>query len=264
MNDAVRYGNCVFCPNKGVHVVPRKGEPAINTGGGFVEIFDVSDPARMRHVGSVEDPDRGSTHGLSLVEDRGLLVYVNQMRYYSGNRFDFVHPEQHHVAVLDIGGAAGGTPEAPVRMGQLRHPNLIGSNQVYAEGDFAYVVSIDTHMLSVIDIRDPRQPRLIGALDSLSAPVGIWKQGDALYIGNNNPADAQTPLFLEKSKKGLVGKVSVIDVSDPKEPRIANEFRHESLTGGHQLQRKDDGLFVTAGGGSRSYFPSFVSLAVED
>jgi len=264
LNDAVRCGDYVFCPNKGVHVVVRGDNPAVERGGGYVEVFDVSDPAHMRHAGSFRDPDRGSTHGLAVLPERGLLVYVNQMRYYNGRRLEFVNPDQRHLAVLDIGGSAGGSPREPVLLGQLAHPDMIGSNQVCAEGDYAYAVSIDTDMLSVIDIRDPREPRLVASVDSLSVPVGVCKQGDAIFVGNNNPADRPKPLFLEKSRRGLAGKASVVDVRDPQNPRIDNEFLHESLTGGHQLARSGDALLVTAGGGSDSYFPSLMALSVED
>jgi len=101
------------------------------------------------------------------------------------------------VAIFDVE-----DPEHLVRTGAVAQDEAAFS--VHVEGDLAFVGG-GGRALTVVDVADPSQPVVLGAVDGAAAE-GICTQGDDVFIG------------------GLDGELAAIDVADPAAPRRVGEL----------------------------------------
>ena len=125
----------------------------------------------------------------------------------------------------------------PVRLAPLGHAEIPGGGQVVVEGDVAFVGHIDPpHGTSILDVADPRAPRLVARLDvpphTHSHKVRA-KHGLMLVNHEAHPFGA--------SPAGFEGGLRIYDVTRPSAPRPVAWYR----TGGTGAHRFDfDGRHV--------------------
>jgi hypothetical protein len=230
LNGGCIYGNYCYGANKGV-----------NETKGSIEIFDISDPENLTYVGSYEDADGDSPHDVKVVPSLGILVYVCKRP-----------GDVKQIATLDIS-----DPENPVLLDTLAHSDWQGSNQLAVNDTHCFVAINYDCAFGIADISDPCNITISGWVSIPPSPCGVWKHGDYCFTGNQFDKDGINNM-------SSPGCVSVIDVTDVTNPVVVNQFNHSTLYGGHQLQRYNGSLFVTAGGSGSKYLASFVSLDIED
>lgn len=99
------------------------------------------------------------------------------------------------------------------RLAEIEVSQAAGLGQVEIRGNIAAVLQRDEGVVSLIDVKDPRKPKILGRYDdditdSFDGDLAFSKDGKWLFYAR------QTHQF---SKDG----VHVLDVSDPKAPRLA-------------------------------------------
>lgn len=123
---------------------------------------------------------------------------------------------------------------------------------VYVTKNHAYVVSLDLAYwgeggLTVFDVNDPSQPRLVNQISSQGGYWnGVWAKGDALYVGSRNgvvtfditnPANpVLTPtqvqeavtahtVFVEGDRLYAMGAPTrIFDIANPREPKLLGRY----------------------------------------
>ena len=132
-------------------------------------------------------------------------------------------------------GFAGTNIAAPVQPNIIKHlisSNLERSYKNVIVGDRLYATSRDTNSLSVIDISDPANARILGSVtdaDALKQPQSIAVAGQYAYISIDN------------------GRMAVVDISDDSEPTIVNDSAADSISLRFmtELRIKGDYLYAT-------------------
>lgn len=99
------------------------------------------------------------------------------------------------------------------RVGEVEVSKAAGLGQVEVHGRLAAVVQRDEGAVALVDVKNPRRPKLLGRYDddipdSLDGDLAFSKDGKWLFYAR------QTRQF---SKDGI----HVLDVSDPRSPRLA-------------------------------------------
>jgi hypothetical protein len=128
-------------------------------------------------------------------------------------------------------------------LGFVGHTSLggrIDCAQVMVEHGFAYVAHIFSHGFTVVDVRDPREPRPIRFVPSMKMcwSGNLQAHGDLLFVSNTyDPLQDPTvdePTYygkpaaeFMKPEERSVGGLQVYDISNPGEPREIGEMRVE-------------------------------------
>jgi hypothetical protein len=184
-----------------------------------VHAFDITDPkaARYRVSGTV----RGTVlNQFAMSEHEGFLRVATT---------DPADGSQSFVTVLADDGAA------LVPVGQVG--GLGRGERIYAVrfiGPTGYVVTFrEVDPLYVVDLRDPRRPRVAGELKIEGYSAYLHPIGDGLLVGVGQDADEQG--------RRLGTQVSLFDVSDPANPRRLQKF---ALGAGDSLVEFDHHAFL--------------------
>ena len=175
---------------------------------GGLQIYDISDPARPRHIGEFLTRGRLTNfHNIFLSPD-GSLVYAINNSYY---------PETDLIAI-DVS-----NPSRPVHAGRFR-----------IESDKATAFNFhDTHDLNVIEV----EGRLIAFLNYLAA--GLWildvtDPRDITVISSINwegifshsgwPFWIDGKLYYAHNSEGYDSHMTILDVSDLADPKVISRF----------------------------------------
>ena len=217
INGMVRRGDRVFAASKD----------------GWIDLFDVSDPASPRLVGALNTRENGKLgwpHDLDRFGD--YLVVVDPAGF--GRRglpgkvgiYRVADPDTHEPIPVEAWKLAG----------LLENHDLVGANRVQVKGTHAFVGGSRSDRPSnavVVDISDPDRPVQVAALrfSDTRGPNGLTVAGDVLFL-----AGGQT--------------VEAIDVSEPTRPVSLAAYRClEAFAAGrdsaHDLVYRDGYLHVT-------------------
>jgi hypothetical protein len=161
---------------------------------GYVDVFEVSDPADPRFVGALNSRDRGnirSPHDIAAFGER--IIIVDQR---TGS------PLKLRIYRVAEGPESELWPiERWVVEGTVRGEELDGANRVAVQGRYAYIACNYGHSLGVIDMADPENPEKVAVIPTAGRePDGLCRVGDTLFIGA-----AKT--------------VQAVEVSNPRKPR---------------------------------------------
>ncbi|MBX3744075.1 MAG: hypothetical protein KF833_02090 [Verrucomicrobiae bacterium] len=169
-------------------------------GGGGIRLIDLRDPAQPRRVHPLDDPAARRQDGFEEAFGSTLRPVVSGRHAYVPDLLQGLH-------VIDLG-----QPQQPVRVA------TVGSRitGVSVAGDLAFAVG--EAGLSVIDIRQPATPQIVGSLPiaNIRAPGAVLGLGDRCYVGGTVAGEA-----------GL----QVVDVSDPTQPRLLRTVRFPAELG---------------------------------
>ena len=94
-------------------------------------------------------------------------------------------------------------PAAPVEAGRLP---FVAASAIEAHGDLAYLGSAGNGAFAVLDVSDPSNPAQIGLLGA-GKTMDLTVRGDHAYLA-------------DQSMVGLVGGLRIVDVSNPRDPRL--------------------------------------------
>jgi len=145
--------------------LPAGGRPPVDGGGqwayvaaldGGIQVFDVTDPANPRAIGSYET--KGVATNVAIVGER---AYVLDSRL--------------GVQILNIADAQRPIPIAKYETDVLPIDVKIG-------GDYLYL--LDQQSVQIVDIRNLGAPRLISHFDQLHFPSGLAVIGEAVYVAD--------------------------------------------------------------------------------
>jgi len=185
-------------------VAPELVEPARTA----IHAFDITDPAKARYVGSGDVPGR-LLNQFSLSEHEGALrvATTSVTPSLSGDRAQPGPAQsQSRVTVLRPAG------EEWVETGAV--DGLGKGERIYAVrflGATGYVVTFrQVDPLYVLDLRDPRAPRLTGELKITGYSAYLHPAGDRRLLGIGQEATDQG--------RRLGTQLSLFDVGDPKAP----------------------------------------------
>jgi len=203
---------------------------------GFLDAFDVSDPAATELAGAVNirrQYDLGWPHDVDLFREFAVVP--------DPRRFGRVK-EAGKLALIEVFDRRKPErllpPEQWKLAGLVATEQLVGANRVQVSDSFAYVgasTGEDGGRLIVVDLREPEQPRQVAWLPFAPqdgyGPNGLTVAGEVVFL-----AGGQT--------------VEAIDVRTPEEPvRVARQSFAEQLPGGkdsgHDLVYRDGHLYVT-------------------
>jgi len=196
------------------------------------------------------DASPGVAHLSTLPEPGAVSTRVEDGRLYvSGLR---------GLSIYDLA-----DPAAPVKLGELALPNA--QNEDVDVGDGIALISDEAYggraLLHVVDVRDPRAPRLLSSYDT-------WRPGLFRF-------DIEVPRFRLRQRGGLGhtasclqgcrwvwlagagGGIEVVDLRDPARPRFAGRIRTIDAgrgLGTHDVQVDERGLaWVVGSGGASAY-----------
>ena len=212
INGMVRWGDTVLAANKR----------------GFVDVFDVSDPANPAFVDALNTQECGglvSPHDLDLWGNRIFVVDQRDKSLLKGRVYLFAEGD----ALLPCA-------EWAVE-GAIEGEDLNGANRVVIDGDYAYVAANKAGRVGVIDIRNPGALVQVANVKMKSGtPCGMTLSEKVLYVGTGRLVEA-------------------LDVSDPIHPvslGYCNVFPQEPRDNqnnrpgdAHDLVVKDGYVFVT-------------------
>jgi len=183
-------------------VAPELVEPARTA----IHAFDITDPAKARYVGSGDVPGR-LLNQFSLSEHEGALrVATTSDGFAGGAGQQGAGQSESRVTVLRPAG------EEWVETGAV--DGLGKGERIYAVrflGATGYLVTFrQVDPLYVLDLRDPRAPRLTGELKITGYSAYLHPAGDGRLLGIGQEASDQG--------RRLGTQLSLFDVGDPKAP----------------------------------------------
>lgn len=175
-----------------------------------VTVINVSDPARLAQIGSVQD----STY---LDSDMGIFTADNYC-YVCASAADCF-------TVVDVS-----DPSTPSVYSSITATSLDAASQVYI-GNYAFVTAYAADTLNVIDISDPSSPTVIGYVSSttIDGPKGDYGNEGYVYV---------TALAADS--------FAVVDVSDPSNPTIVGSVSNTTLDQAHGCSAHENYGYATA------------------
>ncbi len=173
-------------------------------------ILDVSDPTNITETGHCLSDSIGDVSGLCVAGNYAYIADVCNLK------------------IVDIEDTSH-----PKRSTQLTFSGYV--MDVFASGNYAYVVNYD---FNIIDVSDPSNPYTIGYIDSLDSRLehgdatGVYISGDYAYV------------------VGYEGRLSVIDISDPSNPVLLGGYNtFDDAQEGGVFQSGDYAYVAGEGGG---------------
>lgn len=185
---------------------------------GAVRVVDISDPANPKLHGQTIHPANVPFYGMA-AKDRCLYVAggllgchmldISAMAdpiqkgvynlpgvawcqdLFIVDNFLYAADGSNGVQIMDIS-----TPFSPVLLGRVDTPS--GAREIIVQNGFGYVA--DYHGMTVIDVRDPRSPKLVTNLRLMA--MGLKVQGNYCYVAS--------------SPNGM----SIVDISNPSAPML--------------------------------------------
>ena len=188
----------------------RWGDPIAVDGGGSMSPTIPPSPSPLSHLHQFDISDRAGARYLASGSVRGTVLNQFSMSEHEGvlrvATTDGSNGGESFVTVLSRSGSA------LVVIGQVG--GLGKGERIYATrfiGDLGYVVTFrQTDPLYVVDLRDPRSPRVAGELKIPGYSAYLHPISSDLLIGIGQDAT------LEGRRTGV--QVSLFDVSDPSRP----------------------------------------------
>jgi hypothetical protein len=228
----------------GVQVILHKGHAFVGHmfSDGY-SVIDVRDPRQPKTVAFVAAPKNTRSHHLQIHGDILLAVngpniwamqqYATQQDYYAKSLIDSVQTEQPFAAGLRIFDVAN--PASPREIAFLAMPGFGAHRIWWVGGRYAYVSvhfeGFIDHALAVIDVSDPRQPKLAGRW---------WLPGMNRGGGESPPASfgKRTALhhLISAGNLGYAawrdGGFTIHDLSDPTNPKLISRRNYAPPFGG--------------------------------
>ena len=150
-------------------------------------------------------------------------------------------------------------PETPVKIGSLALPHF-ENEDVDLAGDVLLISNDPSEgkgILYVISIKDPRNPAILSTFDTGT----IFGSEGEVFFGTPTRGTGHTASCIQGCKyvylAGTASGIDIVDLTDPRAPKFAGNFRADEATGGlasHDVQVDSEGLaWVVGGGGTASY-----------
>ena len=150
-------------------------------------------------------------------------------------------------------------PETPQKIGSLALPHF-ENEDVDLAGDVLLISNDPSEgkgVLYVISIKDPRNPTILSTFDTGT----IFGSEGEVFFGTPTRGTGHTASCIQSCRyvylAGTASGIDVVDLTDPRAPKFAGNFRADEATGGlasHDVQVDSEGLaWIVGGGGTASY-----------
>jgi hypothetical protein len=150
-------------------------------------------------------------------------------------------------------------PDAPRKIGSLDLPHF-ENEDVDLAGDILLISNDPSEgkgVLYVISIKDPANPAILSTFDTGT----IFGSEGEVFFGAPTRGTGHTASCIQSCRyvylAGTASGIDIVDLTDPKAPKFAGNFRAEEATGGlasHDVQVDSEGLaWVVGAGGTASY-----------
>ncbi len=221
--DAVNSYKCRIAYSEKIQIVGDYAYIASRDGYGGVEVMDITDPANLAHVGSIEDyacdqyyktldqPLYGTDH---CKLDKASEIFVNGDYAYIGS-ISTTFGEGMNFGIVNIS-----DPANPTYVSGVDHEDcdattpggcvITGSRGIYVVGDYAYVAAYWEHGVGILDIADIANPVHVGSFKGGS--YFLYNPGDIQVVGNI--------AYIASSGSGSGGGsgLDILDITDPTSP----------------------------------------------
>lgn len=154
-------------------------------------IFDVSNPEQPHMVSQTTFPDAAVE---SASVDVTAIDFVDQYAYVLV-KGDY----PYFIAILDVS-----DPAAPKVVRRFVPESELNPWDIVVHGQYAYLNG-GLQYIDIVDVSDPLAPRLVGSVNTPGHPRQYVVEGDSVYVGDSF-------------------NISVIDVANPANPRVAGVF----------------------------------------
>jgi hypothetical protein len=204
--------------------------------GNSLTILDIAtNPARPTIVGSVRDATKlFGGYGIAV---SGHYAYVAAQGCVSGqpcpnpsagNAFDVVDISTPSNPVIVANLHNSGLPAPWNGSGALSHVTAVSIS-----GNYAYVTAAYSNRLTVIDISNPLQPKIVASLldaTNLLFPVDVVVRGNYAYVVDQIST----------------GRLTVVDISTPTSPRVVATLSNTGLNGAYRIRVRGDFAYVSS------------------
>ena len=158
------------------------------------------------------------------------------------------------LAVYDVS-----KPEAPRKLGFLALPHF-ENEDVDLAGDILLISNDPSEgkgILYIVSIKDPANPAILSTFDTGT----IFGSEGEVFFGTPTRGTGHTASCIQSCRyvylAGTASGIDIVDLTDPRAPKFAGNFRAEEATGGlasHDVQVDSEGLaWVVGAGGTASY-----------
>jgi hypothetical protein len=183
-----------------------------------VSIFDVTDPAMPREIGTLDrtdgDPSLESCHNVWPPPDRELLFCAST--------------STGEIVILSTG-EQDGTPAAPVVLASI-DPPAGRAHDMFARGDRLYSAWLDGGF-TVHDISDPSAPALLGSARYTGAiSHNVWPNSAGDILVSTDEIDG--------------GHIRIWDAEDPEAITQIGEFQPAPASIVHDVEVVDDVMYI--------------------
>ncbi|CAE7667722.1 unnamed protein product [Symbiodinium sp. CCMP2592] len=209
-----------------------------------VTAIDVSDPANMRVVGSLQD--KVALSGARAIVVKGMYAFVAGTYSHTLSAIDISQPAQmtltgtfhdaddmqfptgidvsdnfvlvasssgHALVIVDVS-----NPASPQKYSVVKDaPSLREARCVVVQGKYAYVASASPNALSVIDISDMANPLLVSVVERATADMASHVAVDCRFA------------YVASAYNDAL---TVIDIHDPRVPRYVGTLKDNSKQNG--------------------------------
>jgi prepilin-type N-terminal cleavage/methylation domain-containing protein len=168
-------------------------------GDSALEIIDISSSTRPVHRGKLPNGVGGA------LLNNPMSVYV------SGNYAYVASSGSNALEIVDVTNTSLPTPKGSIADGDENTGDggaaLLNPFSVFVSGHYAYVISVDSGALEIVDVSDPAHPHHAGKIANgdgsalLSSPYSVYVSGNYAYVASYGSS-----------------ALEIVDVSDPAHP----------------------------------------------
>ncbi len=221
-----------------------------NGNGNALSVFNVSaDPTTPQFLGSISDADTPNSNLFGAYGVTGTTINGENYALVAAQGCLNSQPCPDKTVGNDLAVISLDTPSSPVYAGSVSDTpkgtgvqfpdDLDHPTAVVASGDYAYVTSFYGHALTVVDISDPTNPKVVAEIQDTTdfpAPADVAVQGNYAYVANQN------------SNSAGQGTFTVVDISNPTSPQVVGTVNAVGLNGGYRVRVSGDLAYVSGSG----------------
>jgi hypothetical protein len=104
---------------------------------------------------------------------------------------------------------------------------------VFVHGHYAYVTAAYSNRLTIIDISNPSNPRIIGSNPNLAFPVDVAVAGHYAYVADQTQITSYANL-------------AVVNVANPARPKVVGFLKSSALSGAYRIRLHGHLAYVSA------------------
>ena len=228
-------GGYAFVASKNRNGTSGTGSNDDGTGNSLTILDIASNPSSPSVVGTVHDAN--TLFGAYGVAVSGNYAYVASQGCVTGQPCPKTSVGSAF-AVIDISKLSAPTIVAALHNSSLPSPwagsGALGhATSVAISGNYAYVTAAYQSRLTVINIAEPLNPKIVASLkdtSNLQFPVDVAVSGKYAYVVNQT----------------TMGRLTVVDISNPAVPQVVGSIENTTLNGAYRIRLRGNFAYVSS------------------